>query len=479
MKIYVGIDIGTTNSKAVALSSEGRVLEVLKRDTPKKSINGVSFFDIGGIENIADGFVEELSKRYEVSGVGFSSVGESVVPVSEGRAVHDPLVWYESCTTVSCEEQRIIGERTDYLTTGIEPYIRLSLYKILWMLRNLDLPRVEYWLPISSYLSYRKTGEAVWDTSQACRSFMIDVHNRRWNEGLLRDLGIPGALGGLAFMGERLGVKDGIVYGLGGHDHIAGLFAVYNFRNRGSLIYDSMGTASVITALAEERERELHLEAPEGVAGGAVGAAFKPGQYYLLKPFRYFGLFISRLMELTGRDVGAEAFRSINNRIAGLSAVRPKAYFAVGGDALLGNSRERMSILNMEMDTDDCELVQSGYVYLGMISKIMLEDLNNHCGDATPYFAGGAVTKDEVFMTYKASILGREILVLDTDEISALGAALAAAGAAGDEALLSSFSSSSLVRRSFVPDRRISSGLSGVYEEYRRIMEYGSSDLFQ
>jgi sugar (pentulose or hexulose) kinase len=109
----------------------------------------------------------------------------------------------------------------------------------------------------------------------------------------------------------------------------------------------------------------------------------------------------------------------------------------------------------------------------------MLEDLNNHCGDATPYFAGGAVTKDEVFMTYKASILGREILVLDTDEISALGAALAAAGAAGDEALLSSFSSSSLVRRSFVPDRRISSGLSGVYEEYRRIMEYGSSDLFQ
>lgn len=479
MKIYVGIDIGTTNTKAIAISRNGRIEEVLKSDTPKKLVDGVLYFDIGWIERITDGFVERFSERYEISGVGFSSVGESVVPVAKGRALHDPLVWYESCTTVSDEERRIIDEYMTYLIAGIEPYTRLSLYKILWMLRNLDLSGVEYWLPISSYLIYRKTGEAVWDTSQACRSFMFDVHERKWNADLLRNLGFPGSLGGIAYMGAMIGVRKGITYGLAGHDHITGLFAVYNYLNRENIIYDSMGTASIITALTEERERELHFEAPEGVSNGTIGAAFRPRQYYLLKPFRYFGLLISRLMKLTDRGTSTDAFRTVNEQITRLSTVRPKAYFAVGGDVLLGNAREQMNILNMDMNITDCELIQSGYVYLGMASRIMLDDLKKYCNDSVPYIAGGAMTKDEVFMTYKASILNREILILDTDEISALGAAVAAAFAGEDEDMLASLHSSSLVRRRVSPDRRIAEGLSDIYDEYRRIMEHGSSDLFR
>jgi len=479
MNIYIGIDIGTTNTKAVAVSQSGRVEKVIKAETPKKTAGSVQYFDIARIESIVDAFTESLSAEYTVLGIGFSSVGESVVPVAKGRALHDPLVWHESCTSETEDERRIIEKYTSYRITGIAPYIRLSLYKMLWMMRNLDLAGVEYWLPISSYLIYRKTGAAVWDTSQACRSFLIDVHERRWNTELFAALALPGSLGELSYMGARIGTESGITYGLAGHDHVTGLFAVYNFFDRGNVIYDSMGTAAVITAIADEREGELHLDAPDGAAGGAIGAAFRDRQYYLLKPFRYFGLFISRLMELTGRGTSSEAFREVNDSIAKLSSVRPKAYFAVGGDVFLGNARERLNILNMSLDVKDYELVQSGYVYLGVISRLMLSDLMKYCGGSTPYLAGGAVTKDEVFLRYKASILGREILVLDTDEISALGAAVAAAVASGDEDMLASFRANPLVRKRIYPDERIARELEGVYEEYGEIMKSGSSSLFR
>ncbi len=48
-----------------------------------------------------------------------------------------------------------------------------------------------------------------------------------------------------------------------------------------------------------------------------------------------------------------------------------------------------------------------------------------------PYFAGGGITGNKMFMEWKASALGRKITVLQTAEISALGAAISGICACG------------------------------------------------
>ena len=56
---YVGIDIGTTNTKAVAILSSGDTDGTLSRRTPLPARSGVLFFDIRALEHIVDGFLSK------------------------------------------------------------------------------------------------------------------------------------------------------------------------------------------------------------------------------------------------------------------------------------------------------------------------------------------------------------------------------------------------------------------------------------
>ena len=49
---FLGIDIGTTNSKALLISENGKLMKSWKKRTPEKSINGRRYIDILAIEQI-------------------------------------------------------------------------------------------------------------------------------------------------------------------------------------------------------------------------------------------------------------------------------------------------------------------------------------------------------------------------------------------------------------------------------------------
>lgn len=52
-----------------------------------------------------------------------------------------------------------------------------------------------------------------------------------------------------------MGVKTGIVYGLGGHDHYVGLYAVRKLYGSSDLFYDSMGSSSVLAMVKADGEK--------------------------------------------------------------------------------------------------------------------------------------------------------------------------------------------------------------------------------
>ena len=466
MKAYVGIDIGTTNSKALALSEAGSVAKVLKMSTPKKNRQGVKYFDLAGIERIVDDFIDTLSREFDVQAVSFCSVGESVVPVGRGRPLSDPLMWSETCTVPDAESQRTIDEYCAPDRTGIVENSLFALHKMLWMSRNLDLGRVDYWLPISSYLAYRKTGSPVWDTSQACRSFFFDVHSREWIEGVLEALGISGVPGTLRYMGTKAEEAGGIAYEAGGHDHIAGLYGIYTLNKPENVLYDSFGSAGNFTVVVDE-EKGGRFRTGDFMGGVSCGAAFKDSQYFIMGPSRYLGLFLSRLMTLTGNGDSAEAFEAINKRIEVLPRTEPKAYFSLGGDIFTGVGKDNWNFLNVAPDIQADELVRSAYVYLNIASRMMLDKIDDYIARPFSCFTGGAITKNDLFMRYRASILGEPIKVLNTDEFSALGAAVSAIGVSGGAEILERLRSSLPVERTIDPEPRLREGLEKAFEYYR------------
>jgi len=467
MKVYVGFDLGTTNMKALILSRDGHIITSIKERTPNVFISGVEYLDLVMVEKVIDQILDSLISRYEIAGISFTSIGESVVPVRNGKMSHLPLMWHETVTfNISQSVKDDVEKLTDYSVTGVSNDYRLSLYKILWMQKNLDLGQVDYWLPISSYFAYRLTGNPLWSESQACRSYIYDIHARNWNYKLLDYAGICDKMGDIAYTGTPVGKWRGATIGVAGHDHITGLYGVYMLNGgTGSIFYDSMGTSSILASVVKEKNKELHFREPFfSGRTGVIGAAYGDGQYYIQNSFRYFGIFLEKLSHLIGVLPDSAHCNALNSEISSLPSAVPQAIFSVGGDCILGAHRNRVNLLNCSFEISRAELMQSAYIYLCSMTRMIFESLLTYCENG-PFYAGGGIVSNEIFMRYMASAINKPIWIYITKEITALGAAIAAISASKDLESLDA-ARKALPRRQIMPDESLSKDLAIAYKLY-------------
>ncbi|WP_367362994.1 FGGY family carbohydrate kinase [Mesotoga sp.] len=291
MNVFLGIDIGTTNIKSLVLGEDGRILEVLHWTTPKNRENGVEFLDLEITRSYVESVIGKVEKLHSLAAIAFSSFGETVIPVRQREALAKPVMWYDRSTYSLWESHReSVDNLAPYRITGVENSYTFSLYKILLQKEVFRLGGVENWLPVSSYLAYSLGGEPVWDMSQACRSFMVNIHSRKWNSPLINHIGeSEETMGDLAYTGEPVGkTKSGVPLVSAGHDHITGLYAAQAFAHGKEFLFDSMGSASVIAAVVSGTAESLDFAGPF-MPGGTVGIAYEDHQYYIESNVRYYG----------------------------------------------------------------------------------------------------------------------------------------------------------------------------------------------
>ncbi|NLI05538.1 Pentulose/hexulose kinase [Mesotoga infera] len=434
MKAYLGIDIGTTNMKCLVLGSNGKILEVMHEETPKKRIAGADYLDLEATHSFVDKFISGASGKYSLGGIAFSSIGETVVPVYKGKALSDPLMWYDSATRSIWEKHRTaVDSFSPYRITGVENEYTFSIYKILFQRETLPPNVVEHWLPVASYFAYSLGARPTWDMSLACRSFMIDIHRRCWNSPLLEYIGeSPERMGELIYTGRPIGfTQDGVPIVSAGHDHITGLFAARVFARGEEFLFDSMGSASVVAAVIKTGDRNLVFDTPF-MSGGTVGVAFEDSQYYIESNLRYYGKLLQSLMNLTGLQASIESYEKLNSEIEKSKIWNFEPLFLVNGDLSVGEGMHGITILEMPITFTREQLIQSAYIYLASSSKLIVDNLEKITGKKLPIICGGGGSLNGLLMKYKASLLEREILVLPTSELTALGGALAAASGVGD-----------------------------------------------
>lgn len=118
MKVYMGIDIGTTNTKIMVIGENG-VEKIVKTKTPKKRLKNVEYFDLDKLTANLERIISQLKEAYDLSGLSCTSVGESVVPVANGKKLHDPIVWYDTCTKQTQEKyEKIVAQLAPYEISG-------------------------------------------------------------------------------------------------------------------------------------------------------------------------------------------------------------------------------------------------------------------------------------------------------------------------------------------------------------------------
>ena len=445
MKCFAGIDIGSTNVKILVINEDGAVEYTASSSTPRIYDDGMKCFDIAALDRIIDRFIEDarLHCHGELISVSFSSVGETVVPVgSSGKAIASPLFWDERNAAPSESEMRIIEENTCYSIDGVSVNgLMMSLEKMLWYearFRREGIKASRY-LPLASYEVYRKTGCGYWDYSLASRSHAYDVFRKEWNHSLLEKLGLDEP-GDLCSMGTYAGSADGIAYGVGGHDHDIGLFGLYSVLGRESFFFDSMGTSSTISVITDDTDAVQGDRTLLNSNGGVING-FRDGQFVVFRSCSQYGSILSFWMSRFGMKADDSGYAEMNSRIRNIVDGRLAFLMRCGGNFLSPDVLARNEIdihrLNMSMPAE--YFVKSAYLYCAIKSRSIVENLTSFSEyDDPSYYIGGAAIGNDLFMRYKATMLGRKLNRIPVKEICALGAVCSGIIASGNADVLPS-----------------------------------------
>ncbi|MCF7914914.1 MAG: hypothetical protein K9L66_07110 [Spirochaetaceae bacterium] len=450
MDCYLGIDIGTTNTKALALRSDGTTEVVYTDATPKYSRHGVEYFALESIERSVFKAITKAMTENEVKGISFSSVGESVVPVplskngatpeAPGRAISDPIVWYDRVTCPIEAELHERGVLGAYEFRGVQSNHTMGLYKMIAMQRNelRDSEQKYTFLPLADYFPYLMTGIMKWDYSQACRSFVFDIHSGEWDDEAMRAAGLHVALPDTIPTGVRLGLSsDSVPVYIGGHDHIVGMYGIKLLYGDNTLFY-SMGSAAVLGGFISDAHPELSVRMQAALRETdnlTVGVSHEHVKYYVENSMRYFGKLHDALATLFGAQSPKEFYDQLNPLIEAAEKNGELPCFLVEGDRIAKERIEGFQLRGMNIGDTPQKVGHALYVYLGLMSVIILEELSAYFPDPE-IVAGGGIVKNRPMLQFIADIIGRPIRILQERELTALGAALAAAYGQADESTI-------------------------------------------
>ena len=196
MPVCVGLDVGTTGVKAVAISPEGAVLARAERSYPLSTPRpGWSEQDPEDWWRAAEAALAEVSAGVEVVGIGLSGQMHGLVALDAGdRVLRPAILWNDQRTGEECAEiEGLIGVERLIELTGNRALAGFTAPKLLWLRRHEPaiFERIARVCLPKDYVRLRLTGEWVTDVADASGTLLLDVAARRWSEEVLAALDIP------------------------------------------------------------------------------------------------------------------------------------------------------------------------------------------------------------------------------------------------------------------------------------------------
>ncbi len=252
----VGLDIGTSGVKGIALDEDGTV---------------VARAEVGyGLSTPRPGWAEQDPEDWwratqEVlatlggspSGIGLSGQMHGLVALDEADEVLRPaILWNDQRTAAEVAEiERRLGVERLIELTGNRALTGFTAPKLLWLAQHEpDVhARIAHVLLPKDYVRLRLTGEHAIDVADASGTLWLDVGARDWSDEVLRALEVDRAwLPRLLESPEVSGTtRDGIPVAAGAGDQAAGALGVGVVRP-GEALSVVLGTSGVVFAATED-----------------------------------------------------------------------------------------------------------------------------------------------------------------------------------------------------------------------------------
>ncbi len=280
MSVYLGIDIGTSGTKTLAMREGGEILATASFEYPLSSPrpgwseqNPEDWWQ-ASIKGVRAVLKQGKIKPGEVKGIGLSGQMHGSVFLDDKQQVIRPaLLWNDQRTAAECAEiEQRAGGRKKLISLVANPALTgFTAPKILW-LRNHEPKHYQALAKVllpKDYVRFRLTGEFATEVSDASGTLLLDVARRRWSQPLLTKLEIDPQLLPLlhesedvtgklsAVVAEELGLPTGVPVVGGGGDQAAS--AIGNGIVKKGVVSATMGTSGVVFAHSDQMQVD-----PEG-----------------------------------------------------------------------------------------------------------------------------------------------------------------------------------------------------------------------
>jgi len=205
MSYTMGIDVGTTGTRAVIVRPDGHVLgaatgdhQPMRMPKPGWAEQDPSDWWEATIQAVRAALEAASLTGDEIAAIGLSGQMHGVVLLDKAHAVLRPsLIWCDQRSQAQCDwiTSQVGGERLIQLVSN-PALTGFSAPKIIWVRDHEPevFERSANFLLPKDYVRFRLTGEFATDVSDASGTLLFDVTNRRWSQEMLGMLDLDARL---------------------------------------------------------------------------------------------------------------------------------------------------------------------------------------------------------------------------------------------------------------------------------------------
>jgi len=444
MKLYIGIDLGTSAMKLLLMDGQGQIKHVVSKEYP------LEFPQPGWSQQNPEDWkkallegVPELLKGFDaadVAGIGAGGQMHGLVVLDEDDNVIRPaILWNDGRTAKQVDYLNgVIGkEKLSAMTANIA-FAGFTAPKILWMKENEpeNFAKIAKIMLPKDYINYILTGVHSCDYSDASGMLLLDVEHKCWNKEMLDICGItesqmPGlyesfdCIGTLKpEMAEKLGLPAGVKVVAGAGDNAAAAVGTGVVGAGGCNI--SLGTSGTVFISSKEF--------PTLDNNAIHNFAHADGGWHLMGCMLSAASCNKWLLEdvLGTSDHGAEQ-AAISEEKLGENHVFFLPYL-MGERSPINDTNARGTFIGMTMDTTRADMVQAvleGVAFAIRDSVEVARSLGIEI-NSSKICGGGA--KSPLWKRMIAAILNAELEVPVSEQGPGMGGAMLAMVACGEYA---------------------------------------------
>ena len=429
--LYIGIDIGTTATKAVCFDVEGNVVNQISHSYPM--YHPKPNWSVQNPEEILETVlkcISEITKGIEPQFISFSSAMQSIIAIDKtGKPLTDAILWADNRAITIAEELKNSEKGNHfYQKTGIPIHPFSPMTKIAWFkeFETEIFSKTFKFISIKEYVWHHLTGEYTTDTSMASGTGLLNIHTLKWDDEVLEFLNInPQQLSEICeITHQRKGLLDKFQYIIGGGDGALANLGT-GAMNKGFMAL-TIGTSGAVRLPIDQpfldeqmRTQCYHLQGDQYLTLGAVNNGAIVLQWLKEVIFKTATSYETLFEEAEKIPAGSEGLLFVP--------------YLLGERAPIWDASAQGTLLGMQIIHTQAHLVRAtleGILFgLFQITEILLPDVEKR--KETTIMASGGFGKSELWLQIVADIFQMKVETSQTIEGSAWGAVLIGMNATG------------------------------------------------